>query len=68
MYLPAEIIERINVVVKFLNDDHRAQQADQVAAIFDLCEQAFANEFDRGYELAQEEVGEWYDPDPPDRN
>ena len=66
--LPEDIIARITALCTKMRGDHREEFAMEVVAIFDTCERAFANEFDAGYSLAQEEVGEWHESDPPDRD
>lgn len=60
--LPQEVIERIVKLVALLREDHRIPQATEVLAIFDLCEEAFAAEFDAGYAHAQQTIGEWFEP------
>jgi hypothetical protein len=60
--LPQEVVERIAKLVVLLREDHRVPQATEVLAIFDLCEEVFVAEFNAGYEHAQENVGEWFEP------
>ena len=60
--LPKDIIKRIADLNKKMREDYRDSFADEVGAIWDMCESAFAAEFDAGYEHAQLTVKEWLEP------
>ena len=57
--LPEEVIKRIAGLDKRMRDDHRGDFANEVGAIWDMCERAFAAEFDAGFEHAQETIVDW---------
>ncbi len=58
--LPKEIIKRISDLAASMRDDHRGEFADEVDAIFEMCERYMAQEFDVGFDYAQETVGSWH--------